>query len=103
MPTTGALMAMPPVLPQYGAPPKAKMPPSEATSQYPLPPGHGGDRRFAPHGAEEAGVTEGEDPATGGHEPVAPTVGRRHDVGDRGVEGRVGHGAVAGHAMGGHT
>ena len=39
MPTMGALRCMPPVEPKNEASPKLKMPPSEATSQYPCPDG----------------------------------------------------------------
>ena len=61
------------------------MPPSEATSQYPLPPGVAAmadDRRvqrLAAPRAEEAGVAVVEDAPVGGHEPIsAAVVGRRH-------------------------
>ncbi len=39
MPTMGALSAWPPREPKKPASPKSKMPPSEATSQYPPPSG----------------------------------------------------------------
>ena len=62
------------------ASPKAKMPPSEATSQYPRRrgwrpcPRWAGSGRCAALGAEEPGVAEGEDAAVGGHQPVASAV-----------------------------
>ena len=34
----GALSGVPPIEPRKGAVPKLKMPPSDATSQYPVPP-----------------------------------------------------------------
>ena len=39
MPTIGDLSCRPPMEPRKGASPKLKMPPSDATSQYPLPSG----------------------------------------------------------------
>ncbi len=41
MPTMGRLRTMAPVEPKNWASPKVKMPPSEATSQYPRPSGVG--------------------------------------------------------------
>lgn len=37
MPTMGALSGLPPIEPWKAASPKEKTPPSDATSQYPLP------------------------------------------------------------------
>ena len=39
-------------------------------------------------GAVEAGIAEGEDPAVGGHEPVAAVIGRRRDPDHRTLEGQ---------------
>ena len=39
IPTIGLLSAMAPVEPKKAASPKAKIPPSDATSQYPFPEG----------------------------------------------------------------
>ena len=60
---------MAPVDPWNAASPKAKIPPSDATSQYPPPSGvtaiptMGLFSRMLPGRPEEPGVAEGEDPA----------------------------------------
>ena len=78
--------------PSNEASPKAKIPPSEATIQYPRPswvgamPMMGWLRWCPPHRALEAGIAVGKDPAVGGHHPVPASVvcGRHAD--DRLVE-----------------
>ena len=77
MPLTGWLRVRLPVEPKNGAS-KAKIPPSEATSQY--PPVSGSAARptiglvevLTAHRTMERRVAEGEDPAVGRHQPVAP-------------------------------
>src|SRR5436190_30612 len=120
MPTIGWASLMLPVEPLKCASPKAKIPPSVATSQYPLPvgvvvmPTIGLASLMLPierskGRALELRVPEGEDPAVLGHEPVAlARVRRRHaddrlgqlDVAGRALEGCVSEGedpAVLGH------
>ena len=70
------------------------MPPSAATSQYPLPscvvamPTMGALSADGARAPVEAGVAVGEDAAVGGHEPVALAVGRRRHADDRLVQVR---------------
>ena len=83
--TTGLLSFSAPVDPANGAFPNAKIPPSDATSQYPLAVGggsHADDRLVELHRPVDpwnCSVAEAEDSAVCRHEPIAATVwGRGH-------------------------
>ena len=83
MATTGWLMRCPPIDPKNCAAPKAKMPPSDATSQYPPPwgmaaiPTIGAARAVAPMDPKNCASPKAKMPAVRRHEPVAAAVGRR--------------------------
>ena len=82
----------PPVEPKNRASPNAKIPPSDATNQYPLPVGVGamptiGAVQAQPaRRTEEARVAEGEDAAVGRDQPVAVARRRRRELDDRLVQ-----------------